>query len=52
MFNFVETTEYRLLVCCVIMPMNGFIMTNNFIVGALLVVAQVPYLLKQFKTEE
>lgn len=52
MFDFVESTAYRLLLCCVIMPVNGIIMTNNFIVGALLIAAQVPYLLNQFKTKE
>lgn len=50
--KFTHSTTYRLFLCCVIMPLNGYIMTDNFALGAVLTIAQIPYLLSQFNKEE
>lgn len=42
--SIVLTKQYFLFLVCIIMPINGILITQNFILGMLLVLTQVPYL--------
>ena len=49
MLEFINTKWYSQIVIFILMPMHGYILSFNPILGIILILMQVPYLLTRIK---